>query len=42
MVTSQYHTTDATHGNPAGSFQRLGSLVDEQSAELLTVQQAVG
>ena len=42
VVARQHHTADAAQGNPTGSLQCLGGLVDEQRAELLTVQQTVG
>lgn len=42
MVTGKDDTAGSTDGNPTGSLQCLCRLVDEQSTEFLSIQQAVG
>ena len=42
VVTGQDYPRHSSYGYPAGGFQGLCRLVNEQCAELLTVQQAVG
>ena len=41
VVPGKYHTAGTADGNPAGRLERLGRLVDEQGAELVTVEQLV-
>ena len=42
MIAGKDDAGAAADGNPAGSFQGLGGLVDKQRAKLLTVKQSVG
>ena len=42
VVTCQDHPRHPPDGYPAGGLEGLGSLVDKQGAELLTLKQTVG
>ena len=42
MVAGEDDARHPADGYPAGRFQGLGGLVDEQGAELLAVEQPVG
>ena len=42
MVTREDNSRDAADGYPAGSLQGLSRLVDEERAELLSFEQAIG